>query len=53
MNGILIIVIIIIKEEEVELTDVTTPSSNGVKVLRFSDFLSKGAENLVDLTQFK
>ena len=53
MNGILIIVIIIIKEEEVELTDVTTPSSNDAKVLRFSDFLSKGAENLVDLTQFK
>ena len=53
MNGILIIVIIIIKEEEVELTDVTTASSNDAKVLCFSDFLSKGAENLVDLTQFK
>lgn len=55
MNGIIIIFVIIIikKEEKVELTDVTTPSSNDAKVLRFSDFLSKGAENLVDLTQFK
>ena len=53
MNGILNIVIVIIKEEEVELTDITTPTSIDVKVFCFSDFLSKGAESLVDLTQFK
>ena len=52
MNDILNIVIII-KEEEPELTYVTTPTSNDVKVFCFSNFLSKGAESLVDLTQFK